>query len=110
MEIHVEHRYQRVVGTDTREGAEMLAEDVVSPKVVRAFGVPVQVFHLPLLRQLYVSNVLASLELGSTVFKYVIPRTTSFVEEVVERRVEAMGFGWWWRWKCAQLIERMVLI
>uniref|UniRef100_F6I1J6 Uncharacterized protein n=1 Tax=Vitis vinifera TaxID=29760 RepID=F6I1J6_VITVI len=92
MEIHIKHRYQRVVGTDTREGEEMPAEDVVSPKVVRVFGVPVQVLHLPLLRQLYVSNFLASLELGSTVFKYLIPRTTSFMEEVVER---SGGHGFW---------------
>ena len=86
----------------------MLAEDVVSPKVVTVFGVPVQVLHLPLLRQLYVSNVLASLELGSTVFKYVIPKTTSFVEEVVERS-GATGFGWWWRWMYGRLIEMMLL-
>lgn len=74
------------------EGAEMLPEDVVSPEVVGVFGVLVHVFHLPQLRQLYVFNILASLNLGSTVFKYVTPRITSFAEEVVER---SGGDGFW---------------
>ena len=74
------------------EGAEMLAEDIVSPEVVGVFGVLVHVFHLPQLRQLYVFNILASLNLGSTVLKYVTPRTTSFAEEVVER---SGGDGFW---------------
>ena len=74
------------------EAAEMLAEDVVSPEVVGVFGVLVHVFHLPQLRQLYVFNILASLNLGSTVFKYVTPRITSFAEEVVER---SGGDGFW---------------
>ena len=74
------------------EGAEMLEEDIVSPEVVGVFGVLVHVFHLPQLRQLYVFNILASLNLGSTVLKYVTPRTTSFAEEVVER---SGGDGFW---------------
>ena len=63
----------------------MLVEDVVNLEVVGVFGVSMHVFHLPQLRQLYVSNVLTSLILGSTIFKYVTPRTTSFIEGVVER-------------------------
>ncbi|KAL6342628.1 hypothetical protein AAG906_012492 [Vitis piasezkii] len=49
------------------------------------FMMLVHVVHLPQLPQLYVSNIMACLQLGSTILKYVMLKMTLFVREVVER-------------------------
>lgn len=63
-----------------------MVEDVlVSLEVSKMFMMLAHVVHLPQLPQLYVSNIMACLQLGSTILNYVMLKMTLFVREVVER-------------------------
>lgn len=89
IDIRVKHRDQLTV--ETVQGWKM-AVNITSPEAGSLFSVPVYVFHLPLLRQVYVSAILKQLNLRSAVFDYVNPRMVSFMEEVAGR---SGGYGFW---------------